>query len=187
MPTNANTKKRTIAGTSKGEDAAKVNPETTEATVQGKVCLKGNASPRKKRAVSDDETPVISMEDLMHIIDTALSEHRIDEKKVERLHECLESDSWSKVAYTLLCEHIPLKRNGKGYSCRVCQVPKKGHTCTYCHVCSTPKKKYEKDDEHVCINCPTCFDFGKKNKKLIQVKSKGHVCPRAKPYKLVPV
>jgi hypothetical protein len=164
------------------------------------------ASSKKKRAVSDDDeiilgqkkmpkkcpdtnksTPeepksTITLEDFVHTIDTALQEQRIDEKKAERLHECLQSGDWPEVAFSLLCEQIPMKRKGNGYSCRVCQVPKKGHTCMYCHVCSTPEKKLKKDDEHVCINCPTCFEVGKKNKKIIQVQCEGHVCSHLATY-----
>ena len=162
-----------------------------------------NASSEKKRAVSDDyeikfgrkrilkecldtkkittEEPnsTVTLEDFIQTIDEALQDQRIDEKKAERLHKCLQSGDWPEVAFSLLCEQIPMKRKGNGYSCRVCQVPKKGHTCMYCHVCSTPEKKFKKDDEHVCINCPTCFEVGKKNKKIIQVQCEGHVCPHA--------
>jgi hypothetical protein len=114
----------------------------------------------------------------VHTIDTALQEQRIDEKKAERLRELLRSDGdWIEKAYSLLCEQIPMKRKGNGYSCRVCQVPKKGHTCMYCHVCTTPEKKLKKDDEHVCTNCPMCFEEGKKNKKLVQVVCGGRGCP----------
>ena len=118
-----------------------------------------------------------SMADFMQEINTALQEQRIDEKKAERLRECVHCGDWADVAFNLLCVQIPEKRKGEGYSCRVCQVPKKGHTCTYCLVCSIPEKKYKKDDEHVCMYCPMCFEVGKKNKKLVQVKCEGHVCP----------
>jgi hypothetical protein len=164
---------------------------------------KNIASSEKKRAVSDDDEIIVgrknilkechgtkkstteepkstvTLEDFIQTIDTALQEQRIDEKKAERLHECLQSGDWADVAFSLLCEQIPMKRKGNGYSCRVCQVPKKGHTCMYCHVCSTPEKKFKKDDEHVCMNCPTCFEVGKKNKKIIHVRCEGHVCPHA--------
>ena len=118
-----------------------------------------------------------SMADFMQEINTALQEQRIDEKKAERLRECVHCGDWADVAFNLLCVQIPEKRKGEGYSCRVCQVPKKGHTCTYCLVCSIPEKKYKKDDEHVCMYCPMCFEVGKKNKKLVQVQGDGHVCP----------
>ncbi len=119
--------------------------------------------------------------EFMQTINTALQEERIDEKKAERLCKCLHKDNWVDVAYSLLREQIPAKRKGEGYyySCRVCQVPKKLHTCKYCHVCSTPEEKFTKDDEHVCMYCPMCFEVGKKKKKLVQVKCEGHVCPHA--------
>ena len=136
-------------------------------------------TPNKRGAklASAEKTEIITMADCVNTIDKAVSEQRIDEKKAARLHDCLQAGNWSGVAFSLLCEHIPLKRNGNGYSCRICLVPKKGHTCAYCHVCSTPKNKFKKGDEHVCINCPTCFNVGKKKKKLIQIKRDGHVCP----------
>ena len=129
------------------------------------------------KAASTEKNGIVTLEDCMSTIGSAVSEKRIDEKKAERLQECLRSGNWSEIAFSLLCEQIPLKRKGKGYSCRICQVPKKGHTCMYCHICSTPEKKFKKDDEHVCINCPTCFEVGKKAKKLVQIKCDGHVCP----------
>jgi hypothetical protein len=132
-----------------------------------------------KKSTTEQPKSTVTLEDFIQTIDTALQDQRIDEKKAERLHECLQSGNWPEVAFSLLCEQIPMKRKGNGYSCRVCQVPKKGHTCMYCHVCSTPEKKYKKDDEHVCIYCPTCFEVGKKNKKIIQVRCEGHVCPHA--------
>ncbi len=164
---------------------------------------KNTASSEKKRTVSDDDENIcgerkmrkmclnpkesttevpkatVTLDDFVQKINTALQEQRIDEKKAERLRECLQFGDWAEVAFSLLCVQIPEKRKGEGYSCRVCQVPKKGHMCTYCHICSTPEKKYKKDDEHVCINCPTCFEVGKKNKKIIQVQCEGHVCPNA--------
>lgn len=127
------------------------------------------------------EQSVAMMDDFISTIDDAVREQRIDEKKAERLHECLQSGDWSEVAFSLLCEQIPLKRKGKGYSCRVCLVPKKGHSCLYCHVCSTPEKMFKKDDEHVCFNCLVCFEDGRKKKKLIQVNREGHVCPHGAP------
>ena len=127
-----------------------------------------------------NQTPEKSMEDFMLTIALALEEGSIHEKKTTRLYECLDAGSWSEVAYTLLCENIPLKRKGKGYyACRVCQVPKKGHDCMYCDICSTPNDKHEKTDVHVCINCPRCFKIGKRNKKLVQIRSMGHECPHA--------
>ena len=119
------------------------------------------------------------MEDFTLTIDKALQEGSIDEKKATRLYECLDAGSWSEVAYTLLCEQIPLKRKGNGYTCRVCQVPKKGHNCIYCEICSTPDDQHEKTVDHVCINCPKCFKVGKANKKLVQIRSAGHECPHA--------
>ena len=123
-----------------------------------------------------DEKKAVTEEDFIRTIDEALQEQRIDEKKAERLHECLQSGDWTYVAFSLLREQIPMKRKGNGYSCRVCQVPKKGHTCMYCHVCSTPEKKFKKDDEHVCMKCPMCFEEGKKKKKLVQVVCGGREC-----------
>ena len=161
---------------------------------------KNTASSEKKRAVSDDdeinfgrkkilkeclctkkstteEPKFTALEDFVQTIDEALQDQRIDEKKAERLHKCLQSGDWPEVAFSLLCEQIPMKRKGNGYSCRVCQVPKKGHTCMYCHVCSTPEEKFKKDDEHVCMKCPMCYEVGKKNKKIIQVVCGGSECP----------
>eukprot|EP00571_Detonula_confervacea_P002858 CAMPEP_0172329804 /NCGR_PEP_ID=MMETSP1058-20130122/61074_1 /TAXON_ID=83371 /ORGANISM="Detonula confervacea, Strain CCMP 353" /LENGTH=250 /DNA_ID=CAMNT_0013046995 /DNA_START=1608 /DNA_END=2360 /DNA_ORIENTATION=- len=160
---------------------------------------------RKKRSVSDDDecphgskkimlkscrgnnTPMaITPEDCMNIIEDAFRDGSIDENKYARLHECIQAGDWSEVAFSLLCENIPLKRRGKGYSCRVCQVPKKGHTCPYCPICSTPENKIKKNDEHVCINCPMCYEIGKKKKKMIQVKCEGHVCPHGPPTAKLP-
>ena len=143
---------------------------------------------KTKREVSDDDVSShcemkqpksrrVTEEDFVQTIDEALQDQRIDEKKAERLHKCLQSGDWPEVAFSLLCEQIPMKRKGNGYSCRVCQVPKKGHTCTYCHVCSTPEEKFKKDDEHVCMKCPMCYEVGKKNKKIIQVVCGGSECP----------
>ncbi|KAL7535448.1 hypothetical protein ACHAXR_006499 [Thalassiosira sp. AJA248-18] len=146
-----------------------------------KLKLLNSIKSQVKNPKTVDEPSGRTMEDFTNTIDEAIREHRIDEKKTARLRECLQSGDWSEIAYTLLCEQIPLKRKGKGYSCRVCKVPKKGHTCPFCHVCSTPTKAFKKDEEHVCFNCPTCFEFGKKNKKLIQVKCEGHVCPHGDP------
>ena len=143
----------------------------------------GNTTPKKrlfqekptKTGNATTKPDVVVMENFIDSIDKTVYEQRIDEKKAERLHECLQS-AWDKVVFCLLCEQIPFKCNGKRYSCRVCLVPKKGHTCPYCHICSTPKKMFKKNDEHVCLNCPMCFDDGKKKKKLVQIKCEGHVC-----------
>ena len=126
-----------------------------------------------------DKSLVRTMDDFNNTIDDAVREQRIDNKKATRLQECLQSGDWSEVAFSMMCEQIPLKRTGKGhYECRVCQVPKKGHKpCPYCHVCSTATNKFKNDEDHVCFNCPLCFDAGKKKTKLVQVKREGHVCP----------
>lgn len=97
---------------------------------------------------------------------------RIDEKKASRLRNCLNSED---VVGLLLCEQIPAKRPGKGYHCRVCQVPLKGHVCPYCPVCSTSNTRFEKNDSHVCKNCIKCYDLGKKRKKLVQFSKQ--TCP----------
>ena len=47
----------------------------------------------------------------------------------------------------------------------------------YCPVCSTPVVRIKKGEEHACINCPYCFEVGKKCKKLVQIPRDGHVCP----------
>ncbi|KAL3826996.1 hypothetical protein ACHAXA_000060 [Cyclostephanos tholiformis] len=139
-----------------------------------KMCL------NPKESTTEEPRATVALEDFVQKINTALQEQRIDEKKAERLRECLQCGDWVDVAYSLLCVQIPEKRKGEGYySCRVCQVPKKGHTCKYCHVCSSPEEKFKKDDEHVCMYCPMCFEVGKKNKKLVQVQCEGHVCPHA--------
>ena len=132
-----------------------------------------------QKIAAADKSYVRTMDDFNNTIDDAVREQRIDNKKATRLQECLQSGDWSEVAFSMMCEQIPLKRKGKGhYECRVCQVPKKGHKpCPYCHVCSTATNKFKNDEEHVCFNCPLCFDAGKKKKKLIQVKREGHVCP----------
>jgi len=199
QPSDSELQNNIDATSSKVGEDAKTSPKTSQ---DNKIKAKKSVA-RKRPAVSDDDSSqkkkkaklldikkspignmraaekptIVTMEDCISTIEAAVSEHRIDAKKAERLQECLESGDWSEVAFSLLCEQIPMKRKGKGYSCRVCQVPKKGHTCVYCHVCSTPEKKYKKDDEHVCINCPTCFEVGKKSKKLIQEICEGHVCP----------
>lgn len=108
------------------------------------------------------------------IINKAEKEERIDSNKANRLRDCLNSDD---VIMLLLREQIPTKRPGKGYKCRVCQVPVKGHVCPYCPVCSTPQNKFEKDDDHICTHCIKCYDEGKKRKKLVQVHKTGHICP----------
>jgi hypothetical protein len=100
------------------------------------------------------------------MIDTATAEGRIDSKKAERLRKCLNSDD---IISSLLSEQIPKLRRGKGYKCRVCQVPVKGHLCPYCPVCSTPVNKVKKNDEHMHVNCIKCFEEGKKRKKLVQI------------------
>lgn len=136
-----------------------------------KVMTKSNA--QKETTTEKSKT----IDDCMNIIDQALEEQRIDKKKAERLYGCLQiGGDWSGVAFSLLCEQIPMKRKGKGYSCRVCQVPKKGHTCVYCHICSTHESKYKKADDHAHVNCPICYEIGKKNKKLVQIKLEGHKC-----------
>ena len=130
---------------------------------------------RKAAKLTTEERTI---EDFKNTIDDALEDDRIDCKKAVRLRGYIQAgDQWSHVAYNFMCENIPSKRNGKGYSCRVCEVPKKGHRCLYCHVCSIPAKKYRADDKHNCINCTICFNVGKKNKKLVQIECKGHVCP----------
>ena len=132
-----------------------------------------------QKPAAADKSLVRTMDDFNNTIDDAVREQRIDNKKAARLQECLQSGDWSEVAFSLMCEQIPLKRKGKGhYECRVCQVPKRGHKpCPYCHICSTATNKFKNDEEHVCFNCPLCFEAGKKKKKLIQVKREGHVCP----------
>ena len=136
-----------------------------------KVMTKSNTF--KKTTTEKSKT----IDDCMNIIDQALEEQRIDKKKAERLYGCFQLGDWSGVAFSLLCEQIPMKRKGKGYSCRVCQVPKKGHTCVYCHICSTHGSKYKKADDHAHVNCPICYEIGKKNKKFVQTPLKGHTCP----------
>ena len=133
----------------------------------------------KKSKVSTNATqkPARTMDDFNNTIDDAVREQRIDNKKAARLQECLQSGDWSEVAFSMMCEQIPLKRKGKGYCCRVCAVPTKGHICPYCHVCSTAENKFMKSDLHVCFHCPACFDHGKKKKKLVQIKTEGHDCP----------
>ena len=140
---------------------------------------------KKRRSISDDDDDeatatfqsAIPITDLDFTINQALEEKRIDQAKADRLHECLQAGDWSEIALSLLTEQIPRKRPGVGYTCRVCQVPKKGHTCQYCEICSTSQNRIKKDNDHVCCNCPTCYKIGKKNKKLVQVKSEGHICP----------
>lgn len=114
------------------------------------------------------------------VIDKAQNEERIDAKKANRLRHCLNSKD---AVMMLLCEQIPTKRPGRGYECRVCQVPVKGHICPYCPICSTTQNKVEKHDDHICINCIKCFEEGKKKKKLIQVNRTGHICPHSAPNK----
>ena len=71
-----------------------------------------------------------SEDDFEYTIDEALRDKRIGSMKATRLHECMQSGDWSEIAYSLLCEQIPLKRRGKGcYNCQVCLIPKKGHAC----------------------------------------------------------
>lgn len=137
------------------------------------------AHPSKNKPPTDDaaKTKERSLKDFSHIIETALQGGRIDEKKASRLDLCLAAGDWSEVAYFLLCEQIPLKRKGKGYFCRICQEPKKGHSCPFCPICSTSEDRIRNDDDHVCFNCPVCFEAGKKEKKLVQITREGHVCP----------
>jgi hypothetical protein len=47
-------------------------------------------------------------------------------------------------------------------------------------VCSTPEVRYAKDGGHTCVNCPQCFDEGKKKKKLVQVKIGMKSCPHGR-------
>ncbi|KAL9190267.1 hypothetical protein ACHAXT_007478 [Thalassiosira profunda] len=141
-----------------------------------------NNEPQNKRAKTGKKKATVerTSDDFDHTIDGALSEGRIDAKKATRLRDCLKAGDWSEVAYSLLCEQIPLKRKGKGYCCRICQVPKKGHNCPYCHVCSIPDgEKFKK--EHDCFNCSVCYLDGKRNKKLVQVRRGGPDCPHGPP------
>ena len=160
-----NARKRAISDDDESSTNKKTKPKSRRAGTKPK-------QPKQK-----DTSPSMSKQDFKNTIDKAVSEDRIDEKKAARLNECIQEGDWSEIAYNLLCEQIPMKRKGKGYFCRVCEVPKKGHACPYCPVCSTPESKHKKTDEHVCFNCPTCFEMGKKKKKLWQVQCEGHDCP----------
>ncbi|EED92019.1 predicted protein [Thalassiosira pseudonana CCMP1335] len=157
----------------------------------------------KKRSVSDDDLsdlsfklderkPItqangITMQDLLCIIDEAEEEKSITTLKADRLRKYLRSESLMDMIHHLLCENIPLKRNGleRGYKCRVCQVPLKGHICLYCPVCSTLENKVKKGCDHLCFNCTTCYDKGKMKKKVVQVRidccdCTGHSKPSSK-------
>eukprot|EP00984_Skeletonema_dohrnii_P002060 scaffold688_cov138-Skeletonema_dohrnii-CCMP3373.AAC.5 len=123
---------------------------------------------RSSSLISEDESQSSASKEATYseLIDKAEAEERIDTKKAGRLRACLHSED---IIRSLLTEQIPDKRKGRGfYSCRICQVPTKGHLCPYCPVCSTPTTKFSKNDSHVCINCVKCFDEGKKRKKLVQ-------------------
>lgn len=127
------------------------------------------------------------MQDLLCIIDEAEEEKSITTLKADRLRKYLRSESLMDMIHHLLCENIPLKRNGleRGYKCRVCQVPLKGHICLYCPVCSTPENKVKKGCDHLCFNCTTCYDKGKMKKKVVQVRidccdCTGHSKPSSK-------
>eukprot|EP01082_Thalassiosira_pseudonana_P015949 g14088.t1 g14088 contig9:1131183-1132204(+) len=157
----------------------------------------------KKRSVSDDDLsdlsfklderkPItqangIKMQDLLCIIDESEEEKSITTLKADRLRKYLRSESLMDMIHHLLCENIPLKRNGleRGYKCRVCQVPLKGHICLYCPVCSTLENKAKKGCDHLCFNCTTCYDKGKMKKKVVQVRidccdCTGHSKPSSK-------
>ncbi|KAL3779184.1 hypothetical protein HJC23_008055 [Cyclotella cryptica] len=125
----------------------------------------------------------ITLTDCHLFIDKALSEKRISSQKAARLRACLQSKSLTETIFQLLCEQIPRQRStnalpsGGGYKCKICMVPLKGHVCSYCPVCSTPEAKFIKDGEHTCLNCPQCFEEGKKRKKLVQVRIGTKSCP----------
>ena len=165
-----------------------------DTSAQPKMSSNQHKKRKKRRSISDDDEEeaatfqsAISITEMELTINQALEENRIDQAKADRLNECLQAGDWSEIALSLLTEQIPRKRRCGGYTCRVCQVPKKGHTCQYCEICSTPQNRIKKDNDHVCFNCPTCYKIGKKNKKLVQVKSEGHVCPHESKVKNVSV
>ena len=121
----------------KKSDGAKKSTKTKKANASNSKAKKSQTAGKKRQgAVSRDEnnsqlkkkrskkssstdkahnTDVVSLEDCKNTIDNAVSEERIDEKKAARLHECLQAGNWSEIAYSLLCEQIPMKRRGKGY------------------------------------------------------------------------
>eukprot|EP00986_Skeletonema_menzelii_P020767 scaffold32243_cov166-Skeletonema_menzelii.AAC.3 len=134
---------------------------------------------RSSSLISEDESQSSASKSekapYFDLVDKAKAEGRIDGKKACRLRACLNSDD---IILSLLVEQIPKQRKGKGYKCRICEVPVKGHVCQYCPVCSTSQKKIKKTDSHVCVNCDKCFHEGKKKKKLVQCLKQNCPCPR---------
>jgi hypothetical protein len=116
----------------------------------------------------------------LQVIQDASSNNRISATKAANFERVLRSEKpWKDIVTDLIHEFIPKKRTKKsegtdkpvrGYECRICLVPLKGHVCLYCEVCSTKDDKYEKGEGHVCINCTSCYFNAKKKKKLVQLK-----------------
>ena len=105
--------------------------------------------------------------DIVEIFENLRSNSRMDDAKAEDIKKILQSEnSWKNVVADLLKEFIPKKRGS--YQCRICLVPRKGHTCPYCEVCSTSADKHKKG--HKCFNCSICFYEAKKKKRLVQVR-----------------
>lgn len=118
----------------------------------------------------------------VEILEAARRNNRISATKADSIKQILQSGSTpSDIVSSLLQEFIPKKRTKKdvdgedkpkkGYTCKICLVPLKGHVCPYCEVCSTTEDKHLRD--HECFNCQICFAKAKKVKKTLQLK-KGH-------------
>ena len=132
------------------------------------------ASKRDGSVISDDDqSSSASKKIYFDFVNKSEKEKIIDSKKANRLRECLNSND---VVLSLLKVNIPDKRPGKGYKCRVCQVPVKGHLCPYCPVCSTHQMKFNKNKNHNCRNCVKCYDEGKMRKKLVQLAKQDCKC-----------
>ena len=103
----------------------------------------------------------------MEKLEDLKSEGRINNSKAGRIERIIQSEgSGGKIVVELFDKLIPKKR--VKYSCRICEVPKKGHDCPYCEVCSTsdPGKQYKKG--HECLNCSECYFREKRKKKIYQ-------------------